>query len=217
MAHACCGLGHGRRATGPGAEDGGDRTCLHDLQQVWVSALPSEPYQSLETKCKSGQSIKSNDYSRWKDHVPAHQNITSDSTSWPSGIRGQRRDRHFSAGASLSKALMALEDELKSIYAKSLEMSSPQSTVLLGLSQTGHKETNTDATDIQPKEPTGKRGRKRTPILAASVVHSSKFKRPSVKFRGPNGETWTGQGRTPRWLSALEANGALRSEFFVKS
>lgn len=125
--------------------------------------------------------------------------------------------KDLQALASLSKALMALEDELKSIYAKSLEMSSPQSTVLLGLSQTGHKETNTDATDIQPKEPTGKRGRKRTPILAASVVHSSKFKRPSVKFRGPNGETWTGQGRTPRWLSALEANGALRSEFFVKS
>ena len=34
-----------------------------------------------------------------------------------------------------------------------------------------------------------------------------------VKFRGPNGETWAGRGRTPGWLSALESSGASREQF----
>jgi DNA-binding protein H-NS len=34
-----------------------------------------------------------------------------------------------------------------------------------------------------------------------------------VKYRGPNGETWAGRGRTPGWLSALESNGSSRESF----
>ena len=34
-----------------------------------------------------------------------------------------------------------------------------------------------------------------------------------VKYRGPNGETWAGRGRTPAWLAALESNGASREQF----
>jgi DNA-binding protein H-NS len=37
----------------------------------------------------------------------------------------------------------------------------------------------------------------------------------AVKFRSPNGETWSGRGRPPRWLSALEAAGKSRSDFAV--
>lgn len=36
-----------------------------------------------------------------------------------------------------------------------------------------------------------------------------------VKFRSPNGETWAGRGRPPRWLTALEAEGKARSDFAV--
>lgn len=34
-----------------------------------------------------------------------------------------------------------------------------------------------------------------------------------IKYRGPNGETWAGRGRTPGWLSALESNGASREQY----
>lgn len=34
-----------------------------------------------------------------------------------------------------------------------------------------------------------------------------------VKYRGPNGETWAGRGRTPGWLSTLENAGASRESF----
>lgn len=37
----------------------------------------------------------------------------------------------------------------------------------------------------------------------------------AVKYRGPNGETWSGRGRAPKWLEALEAQGRQRSEFSI--
>ncbi len=38
----------------------------------------------------------------------------------------------------------------------------------------------------------------------------------AAKYRHPKtGEAWSGRGRTPRWLAALEAQGASRDEFRV--
>lgn len=38
----------------------------------------------------------------------------------------------------------------------------------------------------------------------------------TVKYRGPNeGDTWTGRGRPPRWLVALEATGKKRIDYAV--
>ena len=34
-----------------------------------------------------------------------------------------------------------------------------------------------------------------------------------VRYRGPGGETWSGRGRMPKWLQALEAEGRGREEF----
>jgi DNA-binding protein H-NS len=36
-----------------------------------------------------------------------------------------------------------------------------------------------------------------------------------VKYRGPNGETWSGRGRPARWLAELEARGHKREEYDV--
>jgi len=35
------------------------------------------------------------------------------------------------------------------------------------------------------------------------------------KFRGPHGEEWSGRGRLPRWLSALEAEGRHRDDYRI--
>jgi DNA-binding protein H-NS len=37
----------------------------------------------------------------------------------------------------------------------------------------------------------------------------------AARFRGPNGETWSGRGRMPKWLSAMEASGRKREEFRI--
>lgn len=39
----------------------------------------------------------------------------------------------------------------------------------------------------------------------------------AAKFRGPNGESWSGRGLMPRWLSALVTQGKSRDDFAIKS
>ena len=37
----------------------------------------------------------------------------------------------------------------------------------------------------------------------------------AAKFRGPNGEVWSGRGLTPKWLAALVAQGRSKGEFAI--
>jgi len=39
----------------------------------------------------------------------------------------------------------------------------------------------------------------------------------AAKFRGPNGETWSGRGLTPKWLASLVAQGHSKESFSVAS
>lgn len=39
----------------------------------------------------------------------------------------------------------------------------------------------------------------------------------AAKYRGPNGETWSGRGLTPRWLAPLVAQGRTKEDFAIKS
>ncbi|WP_082012255.1 H-NS family nucleoid-associated regulatory protein [Belnapia sp. F-4-1] len=36
-----------------------------------------------------------------------------------------------------------------------------------------------------------------------------------AKYRGSNGEEWSGRGRLPKWLKALEAQGRKRDEYKI--
>ena len=45
---------------------------------------------------------------------------------------------------------------------------------------------------------------------------SDKGVKLSAKYKGPNGETYTGRGPTPGWLKALEAKGHNRDRYLVK-
>jgi DNA-binding protein H-NS len=38
----------------------------------------------------------------------------------------------------------------------------------------------------------------------------------AAKYRGPNGETWSGRGLMPRWLTALVAQGKTKEEFTIQ-
>ncbi len=37
----------------------------------------------------------------------------------------------------------------------------------------------------------------------------------AAKYKGPNGETWSGRGLTPRWLSTLIAQGQTKESFAI--
>ncbi len=38
----------------------------------------------------------------------------------------------------------------------------------------------------------------------------------AAKYRGPNGEEWSGRGRVPKWMAVLEAEGRNREEFLIQ-
>ncbi len=40
-------------------------------------------------------------------------------------------------------------------------------------------------------------------------------KKVAPKYRGPEGELWTGRGNTPRWMVALEKDGSNRDSFLI--
>jgi DNA-binding protein H-NS len=55
------------------------------------------------------------------------------------------------------------------------------------------------------------------PVLSPSRKFSRKRKDGAipVKFRGPNGQEWSGRGKSPKWLSELERQGRTRDEFRI--
>lgn len=37
----------------------------------------------------------------------------------------------------------------------------------------------------------------------------------AAKYRGPNGETWSGRGLTPKWLASLVAAGGTKEQYLI--
>jgi DNA-binding protein H-NS len=73
--------------------------------------------------------------------------------------------------------------------------------------------------DLQTAKP-GKSGKSGQPKSKKTVVKSTKGSKKvanpvAAKYRGPNGEVWSGRGLTPRWLSALIAQGQAKESFAV--
>jgi DNA-binding protein H-NS len=61
--------------------------------------------------------------------------------------------------------------------------------------------------DVLPGR-TRRRGRRRSRSETGQSI--------PVKYRSPEGGTWSGRGRTPQWLQALEEQGHQRDEFAVR-
>jgi DNA-binding protein H-NS len=94
------------------------------------------------------------------------------------------------------------------------------------------KEFNSTVADIRAKmqafgitvkdlggKSSAKKSKPGRPAKAGKVAKVRKSKAAGVpvaaKFRGPNGETWSGRGLSPKWLSALIAQGRSKSDFAV--
>ncbi|MDP3699443.1 MAG: H-NS histone family protein [Hylemonella sp.] len=63
----------------------------------------------------------------------------------------------------------------------------------------------------KPAKTAGKTGR------AGAAAKKKAKSVVAPKFRGPNGETWSGRGLTPRWLSTLVAQGRKKEDFAIKA
>lgn len=69
--------------------------------------------------------------------------------------------------------------------------------------------------DLQSAMSRGKRKSAVKSARTAGKTAKNTTRTVAVKYRGPNGEAWTGRGLPPRWLSALIAQGRTREEFAV--
>lgn len=74
--------------------------------------------------------------------------------------------------------------------------------------------------DLQTVKRGAKTGKAKKEVAAKKAVvpgaKSSPGKPVAAKFRGPNGETWSGRGLSPRWLAVLVEQGASRDDFAIK-
>lgn len=73
--------------------------------------------------------------------------------------------------------------------------------------------------DLKPVKGSGGKAKAKTGATAKRTSVGAKKKSTSTvaaKYRGPNGEVWSGRGLTPRWLSALVAQGRTKEEFAIK-
>ena len=65
--------------------------------------------------------------------------------------------------------------------------------------------------------PAAKAAKPRQPL--AKAASPAKGKKPAVpspaKYRGPEGQTWTGHGTAPRWLNELLVDGKTREDFLI--
>lgn len=64
----------------------------------------------------------------------------------------------------------------------------------------------------------GRGGKKMTKVASKRATAANKKKTGvavAAKYRGPNGETWSGRGLSPRWLTALVATGKTKEDFAV--
>jgi DNA-binding protein H-NS len=75
--------------------------------------------------------------------------------------------------------------------------------------------------DLQSVKPSkaGKGGRGKSKAIAVKIPKTPKKPGTPVaaKFRGPNGEAWSGRGLTPKWLAALIAQGQTKESFAVNA
>jgi len=75
--------------------------------------------------------------------------------------------------------------------------------------------------DIQQSMSAPRKGRGRTVAgktktpKAGGAKKSTKGTSAPIKYRGPNGETWSGRGLSPKWLAALVAQGRTKEDFAV--
>lgn len=67
---------------------------------------------------------------------------------------------------------------------------------------------------VAGKKTVGRKAAGKKKVQAQSDRKGSKV---AAKYRGPNGETWSGRGSMPRWLAGLVEAGKSKESFAIKS
>ena len=73
------------------------------------------------------------------------------------------------------------------------------------------------AKDLQSPSGTKTKGKVAAPKKAAKSPGGKITSVVPAKYRGPEGQMWSGRGLTPRWLKSLLESGQTKEEFLIQS
>ena len=71
------------------------------------------------------------------------------------------------------------------------------------------------AKDLQSTRIKSKPGRKSKGVAEKPVKVKKASVAVAAKYRGPNGEAWSGRGLTPKWLASLIAQGGTKEQYLI--
>lgn len=130
----------------------------------------------------------------------------------------------FSAIEQCMTQLLKIQDQIKQLQQEAEKLRARDFAATVQDIRTQMTAFGITIKDLQA--PRSKRGRPRS-VKASSPVTGKSSKGPRkatlsrspvlAKYKGPEGQTWTGRGLTPKWLTALLANGGNRDEFLIKA
>ena len=116
--------------------------------------------------------------------------------------------------------LLNLQAQIAELQQKAAQIKSKEYASTLNDIQTKMKAFGITIADLKKalnKPKTGRNGRKPATVKPA-VKRSSKLAGVKVlpKYRNADGQTWTGRGVAPKWMSDALAAGQSKEDFFIK-
>ena len=112
--------------------------------------------------------------------------------------------------------LIDIQSQIQKLQIKSKEFDKTVQDILAKMQAFGITTKDLQAALGAPRKGRGRPAdpRKVKPVKVKKVKGSTNT--VAAKYRGPNGETWSGRGLTPRWLSTLLAQGQSKEAFAIK-
>lgn len=115
--------------------------------------------------------------------------------------------------------LMQIQSQIEKLQREAAELRTKEFSATVADIQAKMKAFGITIKDLQGKVKLkgGKLAKASKVPSAANKPRKEKTERSPVaaKYRGPNGETWTGRGLTPKWLSTLIAAGQSKEAFLL--
>lgn len=71
--------------------------------------------------------------------------------------------------------------------------------------------------DLQAKPRKSGKAKPGRPVKVSVKKAGGERKSVAAKYKGPNGETWSGRGLTPKWMATLIESGSSKDAFLIQS
>lgn len=115
--------------------------------------------------------------------------------------------------------LLSLQAQIAELQQKAAQIKSKEYASILADIQTKMKAFGITVADLKAAQNKPKAGRKRRKAAAEKPASKGTSKLAGVKvdpkYRNSDGQTWTGRGVAPKWISDAIAAGRSKDEFLI--